>query len=421
MQIAAVSQTQTQNTGNLFPQIMSDRLCSEYGIKLSAASEVIRADNGRKRIELVTSNARTLEGNRPTFVILNEPHHWIRSNGGDEMYAAIQRNATKTGGRYLAITNAFLPGEDSVAEKMRTAYDAVQAGLARDTRVLYDSIEAHPDTPLTPEALEIVIPKIQGDGKWTPLPDIIDAVQDVSISAAMSRRMWLNQVVAGDDSLHSAGTWDPMARPGEHLRPGDEIVLGFDGGRTDDATALVAMRVRDRFVEPLGIWQKPDHYTEGKWEVNREEVNSKVHFAFKTYKVKAMFCDVALWESYIAEWEREYGDRVAVAASPHKPFEFDMRNLRKSVIAHERMLTAIFDGKLRHPGESTPLGKLLRMHVLSTFRHDTPHGVSFRKQSRESPRKVDAYAAMLLAFTAREELLSRGQEKTQHDGRVWLF
>src|SRR5690606_10178433 len=206
-----------------------------------------------------------------------------------------------------------------------------ESGLARDTQVMYDSIEAHPEVPLTPEALEVALPRIAGDAWWVKqrLKSYINEAMDVSTGPTKARRFFLNQVVAGEDSLHSPKTWDPLARPGEKLRPGDEIVLGFDGGRTDDATALVAMRVRDRFIQPLGIWQKPDHYSEGKWEVDREVVDSAVHAAFRTYKVRGMYCDVALWESYIAEWQRAYGDssNVRVRASEVKPFEFDMRNM----------------------------------------------------------------------------------------------
>lgn len=423
VQLAATAQEQTKNTGTLFPAIMSERMQAEYGIKLSSAAEIIRADNGRKRIEMITSNFRTMEGNRPTFAILNEPHHWLSNNGGIDMYDGLKRNLTKTGGRFLAITNAFMPGEDSVAERLRAAHDAVAAGLARDTGVLYDSIEAHPDVPLTPEALEIQLPMIAGDSWWVheKIEGYIADAQDISTGPTKARRFYLNQVVAGDDALHSPKTWDPLARPGESLRPGDEIVLGFDGGRTDDATALVAIRTRDMFVEPIGVWQKPDHYSEGKWEVNREEVGSKVHWVFKTYKVRGMYCDVALWESYIADWERAYGSTVAVQASPHKPFEFDMRNRKKSTLAHERFLASIWDRKIRHPGESTPFGRLLRIHVLNVFRRDTPDGVSFGKQSRESPRKVDAYAATMLAHEALIDLRQRGEIKRERTGRVWAF
>src|SRR5690606_25918412 len=195
VQLAATAQEQTKNTGILFPTIMSERLQAEYSIKLSAAAEVIRADNGRKRMEMITSNFRTMEGNRPTFALLNETHHWNNSNGGIEMYDGIKRNLAKEGGRFLAITNAYMPGEDSVAERMRFARDSAESGLARDTQVMYDSIEAHPEVPLTPEALEVALPRIAGDAWWVKqrLKSYINEAMDVSTGPTKARRFFLNQ------------------------------------------------------------------------------------------------------------------------------------------------------------------------------------------------------------------------------------
>src|SRR5690606_165704 len=107
VQVAAVSRDQTKNTMTMLPGLMSDKLIATYGIK--AGAELIRADGGKKRLEAVTSNYRSLEGARSTFVVLNETQHWISGNGGHKMYETIDGNATKRNARYLAITNAYLP------------------------------------------------------------------------------------------------------------------------------------------------------------------------------------------------------------------------------------------------------------------------------------------------------------------------
>ena len=132
VQIAAVSQDQTRNTMTLFPSILSKRAIEEYRIDLG--KEIIYADKGRARIEAVTSSPRALEGGRPTFVSLGETHHWVESNQGHEMAAVIERNATKSAdgqARTLANTNAFEPGEDSVAERTREAFESAEAGRSR--------------------------------------------------------------------------------------------------------------------------------------------------------------------------------------------------------------------------------------------------------------------------------------------------
>lgn len=423
MQIAATSQDQTSNTGDMFPTLMSDELLKQYRIK--PGIELIRAGGGSQKIQLVTSNYRSLEGKRSTFVVLNETHHWVKGNGGVKMYETVDGNTTKMDGRYMAITNAYLPGEESVAETQRRDFEQVQLGLAAETGIMYDSIEAHPDTPLTPEALEIVIPKIRGDATWLNVGSIMKSIQKVSIAPARSRRMWLNQIVAGEDSLHEPRSWDAMARPGEKLRPGDKIVLGFDGGRTDDATALIAIRVSDMFVYPIGIWQKPAEAP--TWEVDRHSVNTALHNAFRTYKVLGMYADVSQWESYLNDWQEAYGDTVAVKAQDHKPFEWDMRGgaqqggSKKVTLAHEALMATILEGKLRHPGQSTPEARLLRSHVLNARRRETVHGLSFGKESNDSPNKVDAYAALMLAHQCLTDYRLRGTVTSDFEDGGWFF
>jgi hypothetical protein len=416
VQVAAVSRDQTRNTMTLFPSLMSDHFINTFGIK--AGAELIRANGGRQRLEAVTSSFRALEGGRSTFVVLNETHHWVRGNNGDKMYETIDGNATKKDSRYLAITNAYLPGEDSVAERMREAFEKIREGRALDIGFMYDSLEAHPKTPLSPEALRIVLPKIRGDAVWLQVETIIQSVLDTTLSASRSRRMWLNQIVAEEDALYGPAEWDVLRDESKTLRPGDEIVLGFDGGKTDDATALVALRIADMTAFVLGIWEKPDGQAGDGWIVPRAAVDSAVHDAFSTFAVQGFFADVALWESYISEWDDHYGEGLAVRSPLGKDsIGWDMRSSQKtSTMAHERLMRSVFDKKLKHDGDLT-----LRRHALNARRATNNYGVSFRKESKDSPRKVDAYAALLLAHEALMELRARGKKIKKKTGRGYFL
>jgi hypothetical protein len=64
----------------------------------------------------------------------------------------------------------------------------------------------------------------------------------------------VNQIVAAADSWLAPHEYDANERDGlaplEHAEPGrwrggDVVTFGFDGGRTDDSSALVAVRVND--------------------------------------------------------------------------------------------------------------------------------------------------------------------------------
>lgn len=416
VQVTAVNQEQTTNTMGYLPILMGPKLIQTYGIK--AGAELIRADRGRKKLQAVTSSYRAIEGKRTTFTLLNETHHWVAGNGGHKMFETIDGNSTKMDSRYLAITNAYLPGEDSVAERTREAHNKVLEGRATDVGTLYDSIEAHPKTPLTPEALRIVLPKIRGDAVWLKIEAIIKSVMNLTISASRSRRMYLNQVVAEEDALYGPEQWADILCEGATLQPGDEIVMGFDGGKTDDATSLVALRVRDMCAFVLGLWERPDGPKGDGWSVPRAEVDSAVHDAFRVYDVKAFYADVALWESYISEWDETYGDRLAVKSPVGKDrIGWDMRSsLKLSTMAHERLMRSVFDKKLRYDGDL-----ILRRHALNARRRSNNYGISFGKESRESPRKVDAYAALMLAHEALYDLRARGKKVRARSGRGYFL
>ncbi|AKY03689.1 terminase large subunit [Streptomyces phage Lannister] len=416
VQVTAVNQSQTTNTMSLIPSLMSDAFKAHFDIKDGAV--LIRANGGKQRLEAVTSSYRALEGKRTTFTLLNETHHWVSGNNGHKMYETIDGNATKKDARYLAITNAYLPGEDSVAERMRESFEKILEGRALDVGFMYDSLEAHPKTPLTPEALEVVIPQIRGDAVWLRVESIIQSVLDTTIAPSRSRRMWLNQIVAEEDALYGPAEWDVLRNEKLTLQPGDEIVLGFDGGKTHDATALVAIRVRDMAAFLLGLWEKPDGPNGDNWEVPRWEVDSEVHSAFKQFKVQAFYADVALWESYISEWSETYGDGLAVKSPVGRDaIGFDMRSSLKLVtMAHERLMRSVFDGKLAHDGDRS-----LRRHALNARRRTNNYGVSFGKESRESPRKVDAYAALMLAHEALYDLRARGKKQKTRTGRGYFL
>lgn len=217
------------------------------------------------------------------------------------------------------------------------------------------------------------------------------------------------------DSLVAPPEWDALVSE-ERIVPGDEIVLGFDGGKTDDATALVAIRIRDRLAQPLGIWEQPDGPEGREWQVDRSVVDGTVRQAMETYKVRAFFADVALWESYIDAWSQDFRRVLTVKASAHSAIGRDMRNGLQELTQHnERLLAAIAHGQFSHTGDRT-----LRRHVLNARRRPNRYGLSFGKDVAKSQRKVDGYAAMMLADLARHRLLESGKyrQKRKTSGRV---
>ncbi|MFJ9671081.1 terminase [Streptomyces sp. NPDC101221] len=402
----------------VFPNLFSDEAIEKYGIDVG--KQIIYSAVGN-RIEAVTSSARALEGGRSTFNLLNETQHWIETNGGHAMALTIAGNLAKSrggGARSMEITNAPLPGEDSVAERTYHAWAKLHEKdpeTPRRAGVYYDSVEAPAIKDLSDrDALEAGIIAARGDATWLDVDWIISTIYAGTYPAYQSRRMFLNQLVSDDDSLISPTAWD-ACQTDETLRKGDRITLGFDGGKTDDATALVAMRLSDRLVQPIGIWEAPNNSPE--WEVPRDQVIDAVHHAFAEYNVVGFFADVALWEAEVESWSEEYRARLLVKASGKSTVGRDMRSgLAEITQANERLVAAVESGMVKHTGHHT-----LRRHVMNAKRKINRFGVSFTKEHRESKRKVDGYAAMLLADLARHNLVESGKLKRPRSGRVWGF
>ena len=418
VQISAVNLEQTRNTMDLIPSLMSDAMLRHFQIQPGA--ELLRAHKGKQKLQAVTSNYRAIEGKRTTFSVLNETHHWIAGNGGHKMYETIDGNATKMNSRYLAITNAYLPGEDSVAERMRLAWEKLQEKIAEDPAndigFLYDSLEAGPKAPLSGPLVPFILHNVRGDAHWLVIKGMMQSIANSTIAVARSRRMYYNQVVADEEALHGPETWDPLGDDKLVLQPGDQITLGFDGSKSRDGTALVAIRVRDQAAFLLGLWERPDGPAGEDWEVPRWEVDSTVHDAFRTYSVLAFFADVREWESYIADWAEAYAGGLKVRSSAKDGIGWDMRGqLKRSTMAHERLMRSVFDSKLKHDADPR-----LRRHVLNAKRRVNIYGVYFGKDSPDSPRKIDAYAALMLAHEAMTEYRTSGKKQTNRTGRVWF-
>ncbi|MFF3555336.1 terminase TerL endonuclease subunit [Streptomyces tsukubensis] len=358
-------------------------------------------------LEAKTASYRSAEGGRPSALFMDETWHWNESTGGHHVYNTAAANAAKVGGRILMATNAYVVGEDSVAERVHTAWQRQQDGKQRKTGLYYEARSADPDFDIEDEvSLRAALKAAYGDAHWVNFDAIVDQCYSGVITADEILRKYCNLVTASEDALIDPVAWGKCVVDGE-LRPGDMITLGLDGGEADDATALVATRVRDSFIQPIGIWEKPDGPEAKTWKVDKDAVNEMVDWVFRTYKVQAFFSDVAFWETYVADWSEKYGSRLAVKPSGRSHVAYDMRgNQREITLANMALVGAIEQQKVSHNGHFG-----LKRHVENTRKRHNQYGVGFGKASRDSKYKVDGYAAALLSVIARTRLMESGKYK----------
>jgi phage terminase large subunit-like protein len=420
VQIVAVSQEQTKNTMSLFPVMVSAKLKEDYNLEVNKT--IIYSEIGG-RIEAVTSSPHSMEGNRPTLVIRNETQWWVEASAGHQLAGVIEGNVTKIpGSRTLSICNAHIPGEDSVAERDYDAWQQVASGQAVDVGTLYDALEAPASTPVSEIPSERENPEgyleglgrlrdgilvARGDSVWLPVDTIVESVLDVKNPVTESRRKFLNQVNASEDSWIAPIEWDACAVPDAVLSKGDRITLGFDGSKSNDWTALIACRVEDGCLFTLGVWN-PEKQITG--EVPREDVDACVRSAFERFDVVAFRADVYQFEAYVDQWSRDFKKRVKVNASPASPIAFDMRGQTKRfALDCERFLDSVLEQEIAHDGDVT-----LRQHILNARRHPTTFdAISIRKASKDSSKKIDAAVCAVLAFGARQDYLMSKKNRTR--------
>lgn len=381
-------------------------------------------------------------GGRPTFLIRNETQNWNSSNGGHDMDGVLSGNAAKSAdgvnAKMLDICNAYRDGEDSVAQRVREAWEGTQGdpdspdkGLRpkyMDFGLLYDSIEAAPDTPMTEESIPKVIADVRGDSDWLSTRRILKEIINPKNPVSESRRKWFNQCQAPEDAYVTSQEWDANEHPELELGDGETIAMFLDCSLTDDATALVACRISDGFTKPLGLWQRPPGKRGDAWKVPREGVDDTVREAMRRYHVVAFWGDPShvlddetglhYWDPLFDAWHRDYGRRLRLWARPEgrdrHAVMFDMARLdvQKRFVAYvDQAYTAIADKDFPHDGDAR-----LRRHMLNARRQPTRAGMSIAKEGRESKRKIDLAFCAIAARGMRREYLNA---RKQGGGQIW--
>lgn len=406
-QVVAVSEDQTANTWDpLLEMCREGPVAQNY--KIEALETFVNVPRGR--IEFATSEARSREGFRPVFAALDQTESWTASIGGLKLAATIRRNLTKTSGLSVETPNAFVPGEDSVAEKSWEAWQLQQAGKLKSGGVFFDHREMPADVDVTDhDSLYKGIEFARGDSIWLDIERVIAEWWDPNTDPQDARRFYGNQVTHAIDQWITQPEWAARADATKVVADRERIVLGFDGSRkrsrgVTDATALVGCRVEDGHLFELAVWEQPNGPAGDGWQVPTTEVNAAVDAAFGRYQVVGFFADPAKWESYVAQWEAKYVAQLQVRATRDHPIEWWMTGGRATatVRALEEFHSAVLDGEMTHDGSYA-----LTAHMLNARRRPSRSGLQIGKEHPDSPRKIDAAVAAVLAWQARLQALAK--------------
>ncbi|WP_240044708.1 terminase large subunit [Streptomyces alboflavus] len=395
VQVGATALDQTEQTMDFIRGLLSESPAeSVYGLDIGKT--IVQFKSGKPgSIKPKATAGRTNEGNRPTFALMDEVHHWVGSNGGPDFYQTLKRNIEKTaksGSRWVCTTNAYNPNEESVAQIIH------ESEMVAKSYWLYDCLEGSIEVDgLRDEArVRAALVEAYGDATWADIEGLTRTIlYDRTTPDSTYLRYYLNQIAESSDGWMSKTEWDACLDEDDPIQPGDLIAVGFDGSIRGDSTALCGVRLRDAKVFVLGLWERPEKAPED-WEVDVLAVEAAIAKAFKTYRVAWMYADPPYWQENIGRWALEHGEDVV--------FEFWTNKPTRMAAATERFRTAAMVGDLKHGGDYR-----LTRHVLNAVTREVPQGILITKDSPRSKRKIDAAVAAIIALEARADAIADGR------------
>lgn len=421
VQFAAVNEDQTRNAFDPLLQMIRNGPIMDY-YDVDPMNSFVALPQGR--IEYITAASDSKEGQRPVWAALDQTESWTRSNGGVHLAAVIRRNLAGTGGTSVETPNAYRPGSGTVAEQSFAFAQAISEGRSRVETLLMDHQEAPASTDMADEdSLRKGLLVAYGDsaienGGWVELDDIVDQIYDPASDPQDSRQYFLNQVTHASDSWMSRPEIMAAAAPSVTVAEGERIVLGFDGSRgrvrgKADATALVGMSVESKHLFTVAVWERRDSDPQD-WAPNPAEVDATVRECFDRYKVLGFYADPSGWTEQVAQWEAAFGRRLRVRASRDAPIAAWPRGKDTRVAEHvEKLRQAFVMQEITWDG-----GSALMRHMLNARRRSIRSGgYLLYKQFPDSPDKIDAAYAAVMAYKAFIDVVSRGGGRVRSRAR----
>ena len=395
VQITAVSEDQTDNVFRaLVPMIEMGPLAES--VPDTGETRVNLPGGGR--IEPVTASATSRLGQRVTYIVQDETHSWTVENRGRRLADNQRRNLAGMKGRWLETTNAWDPAERSVAQ------DTAESG---EPGVFRDQSSPGPGSVFNRRDRARMIRSAYGDSLvrrggfgWVD-PERIDAEIEALLARdpAQAERFFLNRVRSEADAAFNLDRWAALAEPGWVPPEGDLITIGVDGARFRDALAVVACHVEHGFLWPLGIWTRQEHAGDD-YEHPLDEVDAVMVDAFAQWHPWRVYIDPQKIGSLVDRWRGRWGDKRVLAWETNRPrpMAFAVRGFRDAMAA----------GDLCHDGDdefSRHIANARRWRSKVKDEEGRPMTL-IGKDRQDSPRKMDAAVAAVLAWEARGDAIA---------------
>jgi len=442
VQIAANSEAQGKDVLAVANAMWSKEARAHYDLDVGKTQTSVRGTGGR--LEVLTASEATAEGDPATAVFLNETHHMTESNGGHRVAKVARRNVGKSPkwlqARTLDGTNAHAQGQDSIAERTFEAWQKQVAAHAENPAIpvdiLYDSIEAPPDTNIfEPESLRAGLRAAYADAAWADLERLFGEVLDPELPPADAIRYYLNGLGAAEDAWVDPRKLAALVRRSVKIAPKEQITMFLDCSKSGDATGIMGCRLRDGHLFKLGVWAPPRGKAGEGWLAPRDQVDDVVRHAFGYYTVAWFGVDPSpakddetealYWMPQIDAWHRDFHRKLKIWATPGargNSVLFDMRIKMPGGIERNRLFT---QAAMQTVEDIEELGEsaftwdgdaVAHAHFLNAKRRPNPWGVSLGKVTRDSKKHIDLAVCGVGARMGRRIVLNSGKIRVRREG-----
>lgn len=451
VQIAGTSEDNTLNTWRpLVTCLREGPLADTPGLDVGETR--IKLPYGDGWVEPVTQAARSRLGNPISFATFTESHLMTQRDGGLEMIKNMKRNLGGMGGTWVELTNAWDPNAKSAAQQTSEARAKGVYLDHREPTLPVLSVEEYADDQLVRDRIVVKYgDSCRSAGGWVDEDHILELIRDGATGEGEARRFYLDEVTVGERDLISSVAWAALRRPlvplaadgfelpaqldpDDELAPGEVVTLGFDGSRSNDTTALIAVRVRDGRWFTLGVWNPAD-YSPGEDDYGRPlpgripeaDVVNVLLDAYKAYTVWHLVADPFRWEHV---WDRLAGAWGANPGGKETVVVFATNQERQFDAAIRKWQTASrTDGReFTHDGDPTVAQHARNTVVVKGSRkperedeHGDPTDTHYLKLAkRRKGHHIDAIIAGILGTWGRGEAIDQGALEWEPPADPWV-
>lgn len=364
------------------PELLAQSKLYRDAIEIPSTGSVYR---------VLSSEAYTKEGLSPTLVIMDELHALPNRELFDVMQLGMGARREPL---LMAITTAGVKadatGQDSIAYSLYQYGQKVARQEIQDNSFFMAWWEAPIDSDFrSRDTWKLANPAF---GDLNSIEDFESAVKRTPEAEFRTKRT--NAWVSSHTAWLPSGSWEARQELKE-VEPGTDVILGFDGSFSGDASVIVGVTIEEHpHVFLVDAWEKQPTDSDD-WRVEISQVENSIIEACKKYNVKEIACDPFRWQRSM-EALQDMGLPIV---------EWPSTSAARMIPACAKFYDAVVSEKLTHDGSG-----LLTRHINNAVVKTDRLGPRIVKEHRGSPRKIDGAVASIIAFD--RATVSRNEPET---------